>query len=163
MFFNLLTFCVFCCFILFAVVVAVVVVVVVVVAAADVPVLYTVVIFWLNFLWLKITRLVIDKETPEINQFVLLNELTINLNRGHCVTLIDFLPLIKQVSQFLIKGELFFERERGERERGTSFSLFLSLPLSLNTNKSAYLLWPAGIKFLFFPNIEKSPSLFALP
>ena len=26
-----------------------------------------------------------------------------------CVTLIDFLPLIKRVSQFLIKGEVFLE------------------------------------------------------
>ena len=37
-----------------------------------------------------------------------------------CVTLINFVPLIKRVSQFLIKGEFFLERERGrERERGT--------------------------------------------
>ena len=34
-----------------------------------------------------------------------------------CVTLINFLPLIKRVSQFLIKGELFLEREGRERER----------------------------------------------
>ena len=33
------------------------------------------------------------------------------------VTLINFLTPIKRVSQFLIKGELFLERERGERER----------------------------------------------
>ena len=38
------------------------------------------------------------------------------------VTLIDFLPLIKRVSQFLIKGELTLKRERG-----TSHSLFLFL------------------------------------
>ena len=35
---------------------------------------------------------------------------------GFCVNLIDFLPIIKQIPQFLIKGELFFERERGERD-----------------------------------------------
>ena len=48
-----------------------------------------------------------------------------------CVTLIHFLPLIKQVSQFLIKGELLLERERGEKRY---ISLSLSLSLSLNTN-----------------------------
>ena len=40
-----------------------------------------------------------------------------------CVTLINFLPLIKQVSQFLIKGKFFLERERDrERERERSAS-----------------------------------------
>ena len=29
-----------------------------------------------------------------------------------CVTLIDFLPLIKCYTQFLIKGKLFLDRER---------------------------------------------------
>ena len=37
-------------------------------------------------------------------------------HNSFCVTLIDFFPLIKRVSQFVIKGDLFFERERGERE-----------------------------------------------
>ena len=41
-----------------------------------------------------------------------------------CVTLIDFLPLIKRVSQFLIKGEFFLERER---ERETYFNFIISL------------------------------------
>ena len=31
-----------------------------------------------------------------------------------CVTLINFLPLIKRVPQFLIKGKLFLEMESGE-------------------------------------------------
>ena len=44
-----------------------------------------------------------------------------------CVMLMDFLPLIKRVSQFLIKGQIFLERERG-REKDTFF--FLSLNLS---------------------------------
>ena len=34
-----------------------------------------------------------------------------------CVALFDFSPLIKRVSQFLIKGKVFLERDRGERER----------------------------------------------
>ena len=29
-----------------------------------------------------------------------------------CVTLINFLPIMKQVSQFLIRGKLFLEREK---------------------------------------------------
>ena len=41
------------------------------------------------------------------------------LLKKHCVTLIDFLLLIKRVPQFLIKGELFIERERGERDTKT--------------------------------------------
>ena len=32
-----------------------------------------------------------------------------------------------------------------------------------DAKRNVYLLWQAGIKFLFFPNIEKSSSLFALP
>ena len=32
-----------------------------------------------------------------------------------CVTLVNFLPLIKRVSQFLIKEKLFLERERGDK------------------------------------------------
>ena len=40
-----------------------------------------------------------------------------------CVTLIDFLPIIKRIPQFLIKGKLFLQRER-RRERYI-FSLVL--------------------------------------
>ena len=71
-----------------------------------------------------------------------------------CVTLINFLPLIKRVSQFLIKGELFLERE-GERE-GKRERYIISLKClrvkKNDTNRNVYLLWPAGIKFLYFPN-----------
>ena len=61
------------------------------------------------------------------------------MNRGQyhklfCFTLIGFLPLIKQISQFLMKGKLFHEREReGERKKDTSLSLSVSLSLSLST------------------------------
>ena len=47
------------------------------------------------------------------------------LNR-FCVTPINVLALIKRVSQFLKKGELFLEGE-GEREKDGCFSLSLSL------------------------------------
>ena len=43
-----------------------------------------------------------------------------------CVTLIDFLPLIKRVSQFLIKGEFFLERERGREREFYPFLHYLS-------------------------------------
>ena len=39
-------------------------------------------------------------------------------NKIFCVTLIDFLPLIKGVPQFLIKGKFFLERERYMSRKG---------------------------------------------
>ena len=36
-----------------------------------------------------------------------------NIKKGlFCVTFIDVLPIIKGISKFLLKGKLFFERER---------------------------------------------------
>ena len=38
-----------------------------------------------------------------------------SISKTVCVTLNDFIPIIKQNSQFLIKGKLFLER-KGERD-----------------------------------------------
>ena len=52
-----------------------------------------------------------------IFRFVTKAKTKAQLKKKLCVTLINFLPIIKQVSKFLIKGELFLDRER---ERYTS-------------------------------------------
>ena len=66
-----------------------------------------------------------EKVTQKSKKFQISLKISQNLFRFcFCVMLINFLLLIKQVSQFLTKGKLFLDRQR-ERER----DMILILPL----------------------------------